>query len=431
MVMTALSANSASAQTVSESQQATFDQMMRAPIDHDATFSYVKASAENRDYEGAIAALERTLVYNPHLTRAKYELGVLYFRLGSYAQAVLHFEDALSDPALDPILARRIDGYLSTARKQLQRSRFTGVLQFGLRYNSNVAGVPGSDFVRAFGLDLPSIRPFPKQADGSFFGLGDISHVYDFENPRGDIWESQFSGYGALQFNVSPLDVGLMDFSTGPRLALAPELLPGWTVHPFASAGGALISDRRYSSSYGGGVSFGVPVSSVLTLAPGFEVRRIEVASFSGQPNQGVLASGVLWRGFASVSWSIAEHLTLVSKAFGGHNAADPGGESSSHYGFDASLKIDFKPPSEAIGMSWSVTPFIRYLAVEFTHADPMIDPFIVREDRQIRGGAQIDMPIDSTFGVSATAQYDLYASNIRNYRASGAAFLLGPTLRF
>jgi len=426
-----MSATAVLAQTASDAQQATFDHMLHAPVDHDNTFTYVRASVDNRDYEGAIAALERTLAYNPHLPQAKFELGVLYFRLGSYAQAVLHFEDALAESRLDPALRRRIEGYLPAARKQLERSRFTGVLQFGLRYNSNVAGVPGSDVVRAFGLDLPALRRYHNSGDGAFFGLGEIGHVYDFENGRGDSWESQFAGYGALQFRLDPLDVGLVDFSTGPRLALSPELLPGWTIHPYASAGGALIAGRRYSSSYGGGVSFGVPVSDVFTLAPGFEVRRVDVDSFGGQPNRGVLVSGVLWRGYASAGWAIAEGVALAGKAFVGYNAADPGGGSSSHYGFESSIKIDFNPPTDEIGMSWSVTPFARVLLVDFTRADPSVDPLVTRQDRQFRTGAQLDMPINAAFGVSATAQYDRYDSNIRNYRASGGSFLIGPTLRF
>ncbi|HYA80708.1 MAG TPA: tetratricopeptide repeat protein, partial [Methylocystis sp.] len=158
---------------VTEQQQAAFEQMIHAPLDHQNTFSYITASTQNLDYEGAIAALERILAYNPHLTRAHYELGVLYFRLRSYAQAVIHFEEALAAKDLDPALARRIEGYLPEARKQLQRSRFTGILQFGVRYNSNLTGAPGSDFVQAFGVDVPSLRPYQKAADGSFFGAGE------------------------------------------------------------------------------------------------------------------------------------------------------------------------------------------------------------------------------------------------------------------
>lgn len=421
----------AAAQTVPDAQQISFDRMARAPLDHENTFSYVATSAENRDYEGAIAALERVLAYNPHLPRAQFELGVLYFRLRSYEQAVIHFENALSDPELDPALARRIEGYLPEARKQLERSRFTGVIQFGYRYNSNVAGVPGSDFVRAFGMDVASIRPYSKQGDSSFFMQSEVGHVYDFENPRGDIWESHFVGYGALQLGVTGLSVGLMDFSTGPRLALEPSALPGWTIHPYASAGGSIIYDGRYMPSYGGGVSFGIPITPFFSIEPGFEVRRVEFGSFSGLPNQGPLATGVLWRGFASAGLEVSDWVSLAGKVFGGHNAADSVGVSSHHFGFESSMRIDFAAPYEEIGLSWSVVPFVRYLVVDFARADPSVDPFLARRDRQFRAGTQLNMPVTAALGISATAQYDLYQSNIRTYRASGATFLIGPTFRF
>jgi hypothetical protein len=431
VALVSLLTGAASAQSVTDAQQSTFDHMTRAPVDHENTFAYVRASVEARDFEGAIAALERILTYNPRLTRAKYELGVLYFRLHSYEQAVMYFEDALADPALEPNLARRIEGFLPEARKQLDKNRLSGVFQFGFRYNSNVAGVPGSDVVRSFGIDVVSRRPFPKQDDGSAFALGNVKHVYDFENQRGDAWETNFAGYGALQFNLNTLNVGLVDLNTGPRLALAPDALPGWTIRPFASVGGSMIYDRRYSTSYGGGVSFGVPIAPFLSLEPGFEGRRVEVNSFGGLPNQGVLATGVLWTGALAATWSVSDDLSLNGRVFGGRNAADPGGVSSDHVGFESSLKIDFAPPSEEIGMKWSVTPFVRYLLVDFGRADPVVDPFIVRQDRQFRIGAQLDMPITPMFGVNASAQYDGHESNIRNFRASGGTFLLGPTIRF
>jgi hypothetical protein len=421
-----------------DAQLATFERMQKAPVDHENTFAYVRACVDNRDFEGAIAALERILLYNPNLARAEYELGVLYFRLRSYEQAVIHFENALASPTLERALANRIDGYLPEARKQLERSRFFGVFQMGVRYNSNVAGVPGSDIIRAYGFDAHSLRTYSNAGDGSGFGLGAVKHIYDFQTPRGDVWESNFSGYGALQFKYDTLNVGLVDFSTGPRLALAPDLLPGWTIRPYAAAGGSFIFDRRYSSSYGGGVSVGAPITPFFSIEPGFEIRRIEVASFTSPfsplgtfANQSPLATGVMWRANVAGVWSVSEALTFTGNVFGGRNAADVGGTSSSHIGVEAALKVEFAPPSEEIGFNWSVTPFLRYTHYDFARPDPTIDPLTVRRDGQFRTGAQVDMPITANLGVSFAAQYDLYDSNIRNYRATSGSFLIGPTLRF
>jgi hypothetical protein len=420
-----------SARSETDAQKAAFDRMTRAPLDHSNTFNYVKTSADNRDYEGAIGALERVLLYNPHLGRAHFELGVLYFKLHSYEQAVLHFEEALADSSLEPALTRRIEGYLPDARKQLSRSRLNALIHFGLGYNSNVAGVSGSNFINAFGLDVPSIRPFPKAGDGAAFAMSELSHVYDFENGRGDAWESQFAAYGATHFEYSPLNVGLMDFTTGPRLAIAPDALPGWSVRPYASVGAASVYASQFSASYGGGVSVGIPICNALVVEPGFEVRRVEANSFGGLPNYNVLSTGVFWRGYASATLKINDMATLVARAYGGRNDADFGGISSSNYGFESSLKIDFAPPTDQIGINWSLTPFVRYVVVDFDQPNPFVNPFVTRHDWQFRAGARLNMPITPNVGVAAAAQYDLHDSTIRNYRANGATVLVGPTIRF
>ncbi|HTO80230.1 MAG TPA: hypothetical protein VMJ31_10705, partial [Methylocystis sp.] len=173
------------------------------------------------------------------------------------------------------------------------------------------------------------------------------------------------------------------------------------------------------------------PITNFLEIETGFEARRVEYNTFTELPVQGTLFTGALWRGQASAVWRVTENATFKGTAFGGHNAADSGPMSSSHYGLEGALKIDFAPPGEEIGMNWSVVPFVRYLAIDFDSPDPLVDPFLSRRDRQFRVGSQLNMPFSSTLGVSAVAQYDLYNSNIPNYRSSGGSFLVGPTIRF
>ena len=79
-----LAAGAAQAQSVIADQSTLLPRILANPADHDANFAYAHASVEARDYEAAIAALERTLFFNPNLTRAKYELGALYYKLKKY-----------------------------------------------------------------------------------------------------------------------------------------------------------------------------------------------------------------------------------------------------------------------------------------------------------------------------------------------------------
>ena len=72
-------------------------------MNYELTFEYARVATANGDFEAAIGALERLLFYNPNLTRVKYELATLYFRMGSFEMAKRYFSDALKDPNLDPV----------------------------------------------------------------------------------------------------------------------------------------------------------------------------------------------------------------------------------------------------------------------------------------------------------------------------------------
>lgn len=181
------------AQEASE-QQNLFQQMVRNPSNHDVTFAYVKVATARGDYEAAIGALERLLFYNPKLTRVKYELGALYFRLGSYEMAKRYFKEALASPDIDPITKERVETYLPDTEKQLQPSRFSGFAQTGIRSQSNASFAPGAGVLRLGGQDLALLPTAQKKSDINWFGLVGLSHDYDLQNQRGDILETRAVG---------------------------------------------------------------------------------------------------------------------------------------------------------------------------------------------------------------------------------------------
>jgi hypothetical protein len=430
-IMGLLNAGAALAQVSTPEQEARLRKMTAAPLDHDNTFAFVKASIATRDYEAAIAALERILLYNPHLTRAKYELGVLYYRMASYHQSVLHLEDAASDPALDPAIRRRLEAFLPLAQKQLQASRFTGVVQVGIRYNSNLLGLPSFGPLSSFGITALPANPQRIRGDSGAFALADVSHTYDFQNARGDSWQTRVAGYGTRQFRETDFSIGLFEASTGPVLALAPEMLPGVMINPTLNGGASMIDGRRYGSSFGGGVNLIVPLSSFFTITAGLDGRRIDVQSVQGGLGSDTLSSGTLWTGSLAVNWSVTDAITFNGKVFSRRNTAERGGIDTNHLGLEASVKLEFDPPTDAIGLRWSVTPFVRYTQVDFSRPEPAIDPRVKRRDGQLRAGVQFDAPITPLLGFSGTAQITEVSSNIPNFRSSSWSVMAGPTLRF
>ena len=79
---------------------AAFQDMLKQPANLDVLFKFATLASQTGDLEGAVSALERMLLIDPNLPRVRLELGVLYYRLGSYEVARTYIEAALKASAL-------------------------------------------------------------------------------------------------------------------------------------------------------------------------------------------------------------------------------------------------------------------------------------------------------------------------------------------
>src|ERR1700744_183858 len=163
-------------------QEQLFQRMLHNPKDLQITFAYVKVATANGDYEAAIGALERILFYQPGLARVKYELGALYFRLGSYEMARRYFREALASPDIDPITKDRVEASLPDTEKQLQQNRVSGFMNTGVRYQTNANYAPSSGLVSLGGQELALLPSATKKSDSNWFGITGISDDYDLNN---------------------------------------------------------------------------------------------------------------------------------------------------------------------------------------------------------------------------------------------------------
>ena len=97
---------------------AAFQKMLDDPANMDALLEYSKIATRTGDYEGAISALERTLLINPDMPQVQIELAVLYYRIKSYAVADAYLQRALQSPALTPELRRAAEQMLAKSPKR-------------------------------------------------------------------------------------------------------------------------------------------------------------------------------------------------------------------------------------------------------------------------------------------------------------------------
>lgn len=149
-------AGSMSASQLQARQSELLGVMLRDPSNLDVAFEYATVSTAMGDYEAAIGTLERMLIYAPGLPRIQLELGVLYFRLGSYEAARSYFEAALSAPDVPAEVETRVQTFLVAIDEAEDPSKITATVMAGLRWQSNANARAGLARGHAQRTDLPA-----------------------------------------------------------------------------------------------------------------------------------------------------------------------------------------------------------------------------------------------------------------------------------
>ena len=401
-----------------------FQANLTQPSDFNNALQYA-ASASANDIESAIGTYEQLLFYNPTLSRVHFQLGVLYYRLGSYEMARGYFKSALEQQDIQPDLRQRIVDLLSDVDKQLQADRFTGFVSTGLAYQSNPGGGPGPQAVLASGRSFDS--RFFSQSDGNWFGAFALNYVHDFENQRGDTIEATVQGYDAQQFNLQQFDIGMVEFRAGPRFVLTPGSANAVSIKPYVIATGSLLGDTAYSGSAGGGLTLHANVGNVL-LDPYAEIVQQSFRNSSFYPLASNL-NGPLSTFGLQASGPIVSGLGWQTRAAFAHSSASFSPDSYDAYIADLWLPWNFSFPGD--GRTWTLTPIAGFSNWQYNAPDPAIDPNTTPRTTEWRAGVGLDVPIWSKVYMSMLVQYRADTSNIAAFTMHDFSVSGGPTFKF
>jgi tetratricopeptide (TPR) repeat protein len=408
-----------------------FKRLLIKPDDLDAGFQYAELETELGDYEAAIGALERILYYNPNLPRVKLQLGVLYFRLRSYAMARNYFQAVLDAPDTPSDIRNTVQTYIAAVDKALAINQLSINGQFGLAYQTNANAGPNSPNVLALGQNALLSPQFQKTPDWNAFGLVTVHDFYDFNDQRGDGWESDLTTYYSQQFRVTRLNLGLAELRTGPRLGIGDY--GGITVHPYGIGNVLTLANVNYLNTLGGGVSMNWPVNENLTITPGVEFRDRTFYSSGNYPTAAG-QSGGQWIGYIfgsgllsaplGLSWQGRISYTSSSAQYGPYAFHD--------FSIDAGIPYAFTAPAFAhTGSVWTLTPAAGFSYTPYAVPDLIVSPFITRTDRQWRVSATLDAPFYSNFGFTLQVQYLRTYSTVPNYSLQDFIVAAGPTFHF
>ncbi len=403
-------------------QLALNEAMLRSPDDLELMFEHAMLSIDLRDYEAAITTLERMLIFNPKLSRAKVELGAAYFRLGAYENARYYFEDVLENDGPPPEVERRISAFLEEIDRRTRKSGFSGIVSVGATYSSNANLGPPDAGVLVF--DTPAVlnNEFVEADDVGFRFVAQGRHFYDLGRPNNDAWLTDVSVFSLNYLDETRGDIDSVSVQTGPRLSLD-EFSYGPKLRPYLSAELLTSGNDVLYYAAGAGVEYTDTFSDTLNLYAAYagEWREYEDRNeFDGHSHR--VAFGVAYAPSANTA--------LTALAYGETDQAD----ADFNKNYEAGLRLGFQHRYDS-GFAfterlWNVGGFASVSGRWLEEANPAVSAGRTRSDLDLRAGLSHIFHFTGGVFVQVEADYLYRESNLPNFDLEnlGAAISVGLT---
>lgn len=424
---------------VQESYDALFKQMFQNPSNLEISFKFAEMAAARGDYEAAIGALERMLFFNPNLPRVKLELGVLYFKLGSWDLARGYFQEAIKGAGVPDDIRAQVNAYLAEIARRQAPYEFSAFLHAGARWQSNANVGPNGVNVLAGGANAILGNQFARTPDWNWFQMAAVQYNHKI-NKRGDSFEIIAVGYASQQQKVTQFDLALGEITAGPRIAINQD-----TSFKFYGIGtGVTLAHQKYIESYGAGFSIRGPLGSY-GIAEGYvEHRHRRFFSPDDFPTAhlqtgNLLTSAVMTEirfGIVKLTTRVGydrnEALQQIFTDIFGDPVLALHPNNYHRYSVDFGLPIEFSVPGfDGTQRQVVITPTAGYSETRYADPDPLVSATIRRLDKETRVGGIIDVQLYENWGLRTTINQLWVDSSLPNYTMKNFSVAFGPTARF
>lgn len=402
---------------------ALFQQMYKSPSNLDVSFKFAEQAVARGDYEAAIGALERMLFFNPDLPRVKLELGVLYFKLGSYELARGYFQEALKSAPDD--IRGQVQAYLAEIDRRLAKYEYSVFFNAGLRYQTNANVGPNGLLVRALGQDAILDNKFGKTPDWNSFQVLAATYAYK-TSMRGDAVEATFVGLNSRQFKLDQFNLGLVELLVGPRIAVGQNA----SFKFYGIADQVWLGDANYFNAAGAGLSARSTVGNV-GLVEGYIESRYR--NFSDSLNYPLASqqTGTLLTSAVITDFTLMPGLHAVTRAGYDENRAIFDYNSYRRTSIDVAFPFEFALSPFGTPHLFVIAPTAGYSWANYIAPNPIIDPMTIRRDKEQRYGVIFDAQLVNNVGIRTQIQYSKIDSSLPNFTTSNFSIGFGPTLRF
>jgi len=384
-----------------------FQVMYQDPADLDKATSYIELAIAIGDLEGAVAALERMLIFEPDLPQVRMDLGFLYIQLGSLGMAQAYLSDVLLETDLPDDTRSLVESTLKDISKQSAAHKFSGTVAATARYQTNANAGPDNTAIVLFGRPALLGKEFTEQADSDGSLALQLGYEYDFQVLPERTFNIDLNTLVGQQAEQSQLDAWFVELQAGPRLHFDQEEAQDLEVRPYLS-GNQYVTDDETVTGIGGGLD--------LTYRAG-EMNWALQSSYLAQSyqSQGALDGYTAWVTLGPqirLGAQALASLTGVIRQVGAKVAY----EDSLEYGVGITLQYAFNAPFWLSALPWSVSATLSPTWKSYNAANPTIDPDHIRRDQSTQGMLLLNVPVSANIGLVLSAGAGRIGSNIPNY---------------
>lgn len=380
------------------------------------------------NFEGGIAALEGLLLMPDAPARIRVELGVLYYRLGSYAISESYLRTAIDDPGLEPTLRAQAESLLRDVVQRNKTSRLSGTLMLGVRGQSNPTSVTNNSQILYLGAPVARGKDIGPKSDVDTHIWGEIDHELDLDKQNEASLVSSLVAYAshynsvdsyAKQVNSKPFDLTILAGTTGVRFRpmAATELL----IRPHLIAGAVMANGSSHFTNNGIGIDGDFRASESLTWSGAYENTKLVFSSREDMPNVS-LQGGTRQIARITAAAETSPGRFVITEL--GYTDMD-GNVAYSAYRephIQFSYLLSYAPLVGSSALPWTTTVSISASRKDYRGPDPIAQPFSARNDSTWRASLVNNMPLSRDISLQFQLDYSDTSSNIANFTSTNSS---------
>jgi tetratricopeptide (TPR) repeat protein len=427
--------DSSSAQPMSADQldarrQSILQQMIANPGDLDLALQYSELSAQAGDYEGAISTLERMLIYAPNTPRLQLELGILYYKIGSYDMARSYFATVLANPNVPPSIASQVRVYIQQVAVEADPPPFSGTWYTGIRWESDANSAPASQSITLNGIDFTLDDTAVAASDWSVLNVGTLHYSYDLKN-QGDRIEFDALAYNASYFDLTDIDLTFIETTLGPSFNMKRWGMDKSRLFLYGIGDEVLLGNAQYFDAGGAGARILSFAAERSILDVRVETRFRNFNNTEIRPTSS-LREGEQTRLGGSYSYLLAPGLVLIVEGYDQRENADADFYANWEIGGSAGIAWTFANPIRAEArFPWTLQAGAGGLNRTYDDPDPTINPHAREVDNTFWSRVALVLPVAETWAMIPQVEIRDQQSNYETAEFDDFAATLGLQKRF